>query len=104
MPRKPLVKNHFLISDFYCTKCGQHGLSIPRSYGHYKEPGHLKKLYCPHCKNVWNHVEIRPFYSDYSLEDFKLEMQYHNFDNNGNRKKPYRIFRGYLRQGEIYNG
>ena len=101
MSKRPCVKNHFLISDFYCTNCGNRGLSIPRTYGHYREAGHLKKLYCPHCKKTWNHVEIRSFYSDYNLEDFKLEMEYGNFDNNGNRKKPYRLFRGYLKQGGI---
>ena len=98
MPKKPRIKNHFLISDFYCTKCGKKGLLIPRTFGHYREAGHLKKLYCPYCKKEQNHVEIRSFYSGYNLEDFELEMKYGNFDNQGNRKKPYRIFRGELKQ------
>ena len=104
MPKKPCVKNHFLISDFYCTKCGKKGLLIPRTFGHYREAGHLKKLYCPYCKKEQNHVEIRSFYSGYNLEDFKLEMKYDNFDSQGNRKKPYKIFRNYLRKEGIVNG
>ena len=38
---------------------------------------------------------------DYNLEDFQLEMKYHNFDENGERIKPYRIFRGELKQKGI---
>ena len=37
-------------------------------------------------------------YDDYNREDFQLEMEYHNFDEEGNRKKPYGIFRGELKQ------
>ena len=85
------------ISKMYCTKCGKEGISIPRKNGKYREAGHLKSLYCIHCKEIHNHVEIKPMYSDYNYEDFLLEMQYHNFDEEGNRKEPYRIFRGKIR-------
>ena len=37
-------------------------------------------------------------YSDYNYEDFQLEIKYHNFDEEGNRKEPYRIFRGNLKK------
>lgn len=90
--------NNFVISDMYCTKCGSKGISIPRKIGQYRGPGHLKKLYCVNCGQVCNHVEIRSIYSDYNFEDFQLEMQYENFDQNGNRKEAYRIFRGNLKQ------
>ncbi len=90
--------NDFAVSDMYCTKCGGKGLPVPRKAGQYREPGHLKKLYCIHCGRVWNHVEVRPMYSDYNYEDFKLELDFHNFDEEGNRKEPYRIFRGNLKQ------
>lgn len=91
----------FNISEMYCVYCGNKGITIPRRNGRYKEPGHLKKLYCVHCKTETNHVEIRPFCSDYNYEDFKLEKEYHNFDEHGNRKEPYRIFRGKLKQEGI---
>ena len=90
--------NDFAISKMYCCNCGKEGLPIARKAGRYREAGHLKKLYCIHCGKVWDHVEIRPMYSDYNYEDFQLEMKYGNFDEKGNRKEPYRIFRGELKQ------
>lgn len=92
-----MIKN-FVISDMYCCKCGHKGLPIARKHSQYREPGHLKKIYCLYCKKPWNHIEIRSFYSDYNYNDFELEMQYNNFDIFGNRKEPYRIFRGKLKQ------
>lgn len=93
--------NNILMSEMYCTKCGHKGLNIPRKANQLREPGHLKKLYCIYCGQEWNHVEVREIYSDYNLEDFKLEMQYNNFNEEGNRKEPYRIFRGNLKQKGI---
>lgn len=90
--------NDFSISDMYCVNCGNKGVPIARKIQRKREPGHLKKLYCIHCKKECNHAEVRSFFNDYNLEDFKLEMQYHNFDENGNRKEPYRIFRGNLKK------
>ena len=90
--------NNYSMSEMYCTKCGKKGFDIARKPSRLREPGHLKKLYCVYCNEERNHVEIREIYSDYNLEDFKLEMQYGNFDEEGNRKEPYRIFRGNLKQ------
>ena len=103
------------ISEMYCTCCQKRGIPIPRNKQN-KEPGHLKKLYCIYCGAERNHVEIRPFCSDYNYEDFQLEMKYHNdynyedfllemkyhnFDSEGNRKEPYRMFRGKLKKEGI---
>lgn len=88
------------ISEMYCVCCQKKGIPIPRNR-RCKEPGHLKKLYCIYCGAEKNHVEIRPFYSDYNYEDFQLEIKYHNFDEEGNRKEPYRIFRGNLKKKGI---
>lgn len=88
----------FTISDFYCTKCGSKGMSLPRKIGKYREAGHLKCLYCINCKQDWNHAEVRAMSTDYNLEDFQLEIKYNNFNEEGNRKEPYRIFRGKLKQ------
>lgn len=90
--------NDFMISRMFCCNCGREGVPVTRKSGHYREAGHLKKLYCIYCGKEWNHAEVRPMYSDYNYEDFKLEMEYHNFDEEGNRKKPYRIFRGDLKK------
>ena len=85
-------------SKFFCTKCGKEGLPVHRKKGQERKGGHLKKLYCIYCGAEKNHVEIRPFYSDYNYEDFQLEMKYHNFDDEGNRKEKYTIFRGNLKK------
>ena len=88
----------FSISRMFCCNCGKEGVPITRRPGRYRAAGHLKKLYCIHCGKDWNHAEVRSMYSDYNYEDFKLEMEYNNFDKNGNRKEPYRIFRGNLKK------
>ena len=87
-----------LISEMYCTNCGNRGINIPRRSGHYRKAGHLKKLYCIHCKKECNHVEIHPFFTHYNYEDFKLEIKYNNFNKNGKRKEPYKIFKNNLRK------
>ena len=96
-----MSKNKFVISDTYCCKCGQKGISIPRKNGQYREPGHLKKLYCIFCDQEQNHVEIRPICSEYNLEDFELEFEYHNFDEDGNRIEPYKVFKENLKKAGI---
>lgn len=75
-------------SDFYCTKCGNKGIPIARQARAKREAGHLKKLWCPHCKDFINHVECKPS-TKYAYEDFLIEFQENNFDDEGNRKKPY---------------
>ena len=94
-------RKNFTMSKMYCTKCGREGVPIARIIGKYREPGHLKKLYCIYCKGEYNHVEIRPMYSDYNYEDFLLEMKYNNFNSKGERNIPYRIFRGNLKKEGI---
>lgn len=61
--------NKYFISDFYCTECGNKGISLPRKDNKRRKSGHLKKLYCCHCKKEINHVEIRENGS-YTYEDF----------------------------------
>lgn len=58
---------HFTISNFKCTVCGKEGIPIGRRQSRQREFGHLKKLYCIHCKKETNHVEIRGF--DYASEN-----------------------------------
>ena len=89
------------ISEMYCTCCGKKGISIPRKNNKFRKSGHLKKLYCIYCGAEKNHVEIRPIYDDYTYKDFELEMKYNNFDSEGNRKEPYRIFRRNLKKAGV---
>ena len=88
------MKQNFIMSEMYCTSCGRKGIAIPRKNGKYREPGHLKNLYSIYCRKNCNHAEVRDMYSDYNYEDFLLEFENGNFDEDGNRKEPYRIFRG----------
>lgn len=55
----------FYISNFYCSKCGNKGIPVPRGAYRMREKYHLKKLYCPYCKEETNHLEIRE--DDYDL-------------------------------------
>lgn len=65
-------------SDFYCVRCGNKGIPIARKVGSQREAGHLKKLYCPHCKEEVNHAEVRPF-GNYNYEDFLMEFELGRF-------------------------
>lgn len=86
-----------MLSDFYCTKCGNKGIPIFRIAGQEREPGHLKKLFCIHCQKETNMVEIKPV-GKYHLDDFWIEYEYGNFDENGNRKEPWKQFTSKKRQ------
>lgn len=68
------------ISDFYCTKCGNRSIPLARRDGHYREAGHLKKLWCWHCKEEINHAEVRPF-GEYNYDDFVEEFVLGRFVN-----------------------
>lgn len=72
---------------FYCTQCGKKGIPIAWKKGKYREPGHLKKLYCLNCKIQINHVECVE-YSDYDSEMFKKEFMSGNFQKDGSRVLP----------------
>ena len=67
-------------SRFFCTECGNEGLPIMRPKGQMREPGHLKKLYCIHCKKEVNHAEIREI-GGYTEEDFRREFELGRFKN-----------------------
>lgn len=90
--------NAISVSDFYCTKCGRQGLPIIRSRGKAREPGHLKKLYCPYCKKQHNMVEVRPF-GQYKYEDFLIEFTQGNFDEEGQRINP--SWRGFIANHQL---
>lgn len=70
-------------SRFFCTRCGNEGISIQRKKGQERKGGHLKKLYCLTCKEEVNHVEIRQV-GNYDLDDFKKEFEMGRFID-GNR-------------------
>lgn len=88
-------------SKFYCTKCGQQGIPVQRNKGQKRQSGHLKKLWCVHCQQLINHVEIYEFSTYYTYEDFKLEREYGNFTEEGTRKETIGMFKANLRKEGI---
>lgn len=64
MSRKPVMTIH----DFYCINCGEKGISLPRKRGRQYGKFHRKKMYCPHCGAIVNHIEVR---NDIETWEFK---------------------------------
>ncbi len=80
-----------MMSDFYCTQCGNKGIPVIRYDNKIREPGHLKKLYCIYCNQENNHVECKEF-SKYTHEDFLIEFNNGNFTPEGERRLPWKQF------------
>ena len=72
------------MNQFFCTKCGNRGFDIPRKENRQRPSGHLNKLYCIHCHEDTNHVEVRDL-GKYTYRDFLCEFNNGNFDSEGNR-------------------
>lgn len=51
--------SNIVFNDFYCIRCGEKAMSLPRKRSHQHKSMHFKKLYCPHCKTVINCVECK---------------------------------------------
>lgn len=79
-----------IMSEFYCTQCGNRGIPVHRRKGKFREAGHLKKLFCLYCGKEQNHVEIRPMIGEYTYEDFRIEFENGNFTPEGQRKETWR--------------
>ncbi len=94
-----MSRNVILGHEFYCTRCSNKGIPIPRRKGAEREPGHLKKLFCLTCGMETNHAECIPN-SRYTHEDFLIEYENGNFDENGLRILPYREFKRRLHNEE----
>ena len=89
-----------LQSDFYCTQCGNKGLPVWRKKGQEREIGHLKILYCIHCNKETNHIEIRAD-QKYTYEDFKIEFEYGNFTETGERINTYNQLKELVKYGKL---
>jgi len=78
-----MIRQNFSISDFYCSKCGKRGISIPRKHGQSREKGHIKDLYCIYCNTVTKHIEISNSYTYYDfIEDFNNGLIQEVVNNN----------------------
>ncbi len=54
--------------SFYCMKCGNKMMSLPRRDSHNYSKHHRKKLWCPWCKMEINHIECR---NDEEIKEFR---------------------------------
>lgn len=54
--------------SFYCMRCGNKMMGLPRRDSHNYSKHHRKKLWCPWCKMEVNSVECR---NDSEVYDFK---------------------------------
>lgn len=59
-------------SIFYCTNCGNRNYGLPRKANRLKKGGHLKKVYCVHCREVYNNYECRTVLD---IEEFKEKFE-----------------------------
>lgn len=71
-----MKRQQVVIHDFYCIKCGQKGISLPRKRGELHGANHLKKMYCPHCQTVVNHVECKNEFDAYQFKEDFLAGKY----------------------------
>lgn len=68
-----MARKDYVEHSFYCIKCGNKGIPLMRNQGHQHGRFHRKKLYCPCCQVVINHIECK---TPEDIEEF-LE----NFEN-----------------------
>ena len=61
---------------FYCPQCGLENFSLPRRDSLKHEKFHRKKLYCYHCKEELDCIEIR---NDEELFEFREMFNNGNF-------------------------
>ena len=95
-----MATKNIIFSQFYCTHCGKKGIDIPRKKGDAREDGHLKVLYCLFCNDYTNHVECKPN-TPYSFEDFKIEFEYGNFTEDGQRIYTLKQLKSMIREDQI---
>lgn len=93
-------RKNIKFSDFYCTCCGNKGIPVIRISGKEREAGHLKKLFCLHCQDEKNMVEVSSFPSKYTLNDFLIEFNNNNFTKEGNRILPWKQCIASIKEGD----
>lgn len=61
-------RRNFTISEMYCKECNSIA-TVPRKKNKQREKGHVKDLWCIHCKAITKHTERRVM--DHEKPDFK---------------------------------
>ena len=64
-----MKKGSFDFSSLVCLECGNI-FTIPRKNVRTKSNGHIKDLWCPICKNVNKHYEVR------DIDSFLYNLEY----------------------------
>ena len=79
MARRHRMNNSYNISTLFCTECG-FPMYVPRSAGSCREMNHTKHMFCPNCKGLTAHREVRTVDIIYPQEYYvhKLFMQYNS--------------------------
>lgn len=54
------VKMSFTISKFICPDCDNE-MYVSRSKGKQREDGHIKDIWCPHCKEIKKMTEVKNY-------------------------------------------
>ena len=80
MARRHRMNSSYNISTLFCTECG-FPMYVPRSASSNREMNHTKHMFCPNCKGLTAHREVRNVDMTYPQEYYvhKIFMQY-NFD------------------------
>lgn len=80
------AKRSFTMSDFVCNEC-KNKISLPRL--RQREKFHIKTFYCPYCKKITDHTEIRYFESECELT-YALNSQGNSICYIGNDKETFK--------------
>lgn len=92
-----------IVHKFLCVNCSYNALPmfVSRDLKEQREAGHLKKMFCLSCGKEINHAEVTES-GPYTVTEFHLEWAEGNFNEKGNRKKPWKQFINELKQKGNY--
>ena len=80
-------KSHLMVKHrFFCINCGQEGIPITRKVQRLKGVWHRKKMYCPWCREIINHIEC---YTDDDVTQFKEEFEKGMFKDEAEKSLSY---------------
>lgn len=95
-------KGSFDLSSLVCLECGNI-FTIPRKSRKHRCDGHIKDLWCPFCKNISKHYEIRNidiFLYNVEYED-EIKQYVRDLISNGtseDNERKNRIFKKILKR------
>lgn len=72
MPKGNGKRGAMVPHRFFCINCGAEGIPIYRRVSRQYAAGHRKKLFCPWCKEMVNHIEC---ITDEDVKQFKEDFE-----------------------------